>query len=171
MQMRDSLKAPLCQPVAQYSLLTLPLSGMNASARPELKYCSGAVRYFIHSESILLRYQDEDRGPQAEGGGDPGTNSGPEIVIRYAAENRQLSREEIYTLLRKQSIVRRQIKDLEPRLYKSGKTERAGKEKGRVCSAQILVAQRRELSTLDNRQKRHYIQRERYSRKRPSQRR
>lgn len=35
------------------------------------------------------------------------------LLDTLRAENRQLSREEIYTLLRKQSIVRRQIKDLE----------------------------------------------------------
>ncbi|AGR60101.1 Surface presentation of antigens protein SpaM [Salmonella bongori N268-08] len=35
------------------------------------------------------------------------------LLDTLRAENRQLSREEIYSLLRKQSIVRRQIKDLE----------------------------------------------------------
>lgn len=65
-------------------------------------------------ESILLRYQDEDRGLQAEEEAILEQIAGLKLLLdTLRAENRQLSREEIYTLLRKQSIVRRQIKDLE----------------------------------------------------------
>lgn len=64
-------------------------------------------------ESILLRYQDEDRGLQAEEAILEQIAGLKLLLDTLRAENRQLSREEIYTLLRKQSIVRRQIKDLE----------------------------------------------------------
>lgn len=65
-------------------------------------------------ESILLRYQDEDRRLQAEEEAIVEQIAGLKLLLdTLRAENRQLSREEIYALLRKQSIVRRQIKDLE----------------------------------------------------------
>ncbi|ECC1661260.1 SPI-1 type III secretion system protein SpaM [Salmonella enterica subsp. salamae] len=65
-------------------------------------------------ESILLRYQDEDHRLQAEEEAIVEQIAGLKLLLdTLRAENRQLSREEIYSLLRKQSIVRRQIKDLE----------------------------------------------------------
>lgn len=65
-------------------------------------------------ESILLRYQDEDRRLQVEEEAIVEQIAGLKLLLdTLRAENRQLSREEIYALLRKQSIVRRQIKDLE----------------------------------------------------------
>ncbi len=55
-------------------------------------------------ESILLRYQDEDRGLQAEEEAILEQIAGLKLLLdTLRAENRQLSREEIYTLLRKQS--------------------------------------------------------------------
>lgn len=83
-------------------------------------------------ESILLRYQDEDRGLQAEEEALLEQIAGLKLLLdTLRAENRQLSREEIYTLLRKQSIVRRQIKDLELRLYKFRKNGASWKRKGK----------------------------------------
>ncbi|ESB69253.1 type III secretion system protein SpaM [Salmonella enterica subsp. enterica serovar Pullorum str. 13036] len=83
-------------------------------------------------ESILLRYQDEDRGLQAEEEAILEQIAGLKLLLdTLRAENRQLSREEIYTLLRKQSIVRRQIKGLELQIIqiqeKRSELEKKGK--------------------------------------------
>lgn len=51
-------------------------------------------------ESILLRYQDEDRGLQAEEEAILEQIAGLKLLLdTLRAENRQLSREEIYTVL------------------------------------------------------------------------
>ncbi|EMU5657605.1 SPI-1 type III secretion system protein SpaM [Salmonella enterica subsp. houtenae serovar 48:g,z51:-] len=65
-------------------------------------------------ESVLLRYQDEDRMLHAEEEVIVEQIAGLKLLLdTLRAENRQLSREEIYSLLRRQSIVRRQIRDLQ----------------------------------------------------------
>ncbi|EAM9239517.1 type III secretion system protein SpaM [Salmonella enterica subsp. arizonae] len=65
-------------------------------------------------ESVLLRYQDEDRMLYAEEEAIVEQIAGLKLLLdTLRAENRQLSREEIYSLLRRQSIVRRQIRDLQ----------------------------------------------------------
>ncbi|ELR4954854.1 SPI-1 type III secretion system protein SpaM [Salmonella enterica] len=65
-------------------------------------------------ESVLLRYQDEDRMLHAEEEAIVEQIAGLKLLLdTLRAENRQLSREEIYSLLRRQSIVRRQIRDLQ----------------------------------------------------------
>ncbi|ENC7448655.1 SPI-1 type III secretion system protein SpaM [Salmonella enterica] len=65
-------------------------------------------------ESVLLRYQDEDRMLHAEEEAIVEQIAGLKLLLdTLRAENRKLSREEIYSLLRKQSIVRRQIRDLQ----------------------------------------------------------
>ncbi len=83
-------------------------------------------------ESILLRYQDEDRGLQAEEEAILEQIAGLKLLLdTLRAENRQLSREEIYTLLRKQSIVRRQIKDLELQIIQIQENGASWKRKGK----------------------------------------
>ncbi|ODL16408.1 type III secretion system protein SpaM [Salmonella enterica subsp. enterica serovar Kentucky] len=100
-------------------------------------------------ESILLRYQDEDRGLQAEEEAILEQIAGLKLLLdTLRAENRQLSREEIYTLLRKQSIVRRQIKDLELQIIQIQKKSKYWLRKEGNYQRWII------------RQKRHYIQRE-----------
>ncbi|EFT6738352.1 SPI-1 type III secretion system protein SpaM [Salmonella enterica] len=65
-------------------------------------------------ESVLLRYQDEGRMLHAEEEAIVEQITGLKLLLdTLRAENRQLSREEIYSLLRRQSIVRRQIRDLQ----------------------------------------------------------
>ncbi|EBJ1007134.1 type III secretion system protein SpaM [Salmonella enterica] len=65
-------------------------------------------------ESVLLRYQDEDRMLHAEEEAIVEQIAGLKLLLdTLRAENRQLSREEIYSLLRRQSIIRRQIRDLQ----------------------------------------------------------
>ncbi|EAA8370556.1 SPI-1 type III secretion system protein SpaM [Salmonella enterica] len=65
-------------------------------------------------ESVLLRYQNEDRMLYAEEEAIVEQIAGLKLLLdTLRAENRQLSREEIYSLLRRQSIVRRQIRDLQ----------------------------------------------------------
>ncbi|EEF4652509.1 SPI-1 type III secretion system protein SpaM [Salmonella enterica] len=65
-------------------------------------------------ESVLLRYQDEDHMLHAEEEAIVEQIAGLKLLLdTLRAENRQLSREEIYSLLRRQSIVRRQIRDLQ----------------------------------------------------------
>ncbi|EAB2201151.1 SPI-1 type III secretion system protein SpaM [Salmonella enterica] len=65
-------------------------------------------------ESVLLRYQDEGRMLHAEEEAIVEQIAGLKLLLdTLRAENRQLSREEIYSLLRRQSIVRRQIRDLQ----------------------------------------------------------
>lgn len=91
-------------------------------------------------ESILLRYQDEDRRLQVEEEAIVEQIAGLKLLLdTLRAENRQLSREEIYALLRKQSIVRRQIKDLDSRLYKFRKNGASWKRKGKSFRKKVNI--------------------------------
>ncbi len=91
-------------------------------------------------ESILLRYQDEDRGLQAEEEAILEQIAGLKLLLdTLRAENRQLSREEIYTLLRKQSIVRRQIKDLELQIIQIQEKRASWKRKGKSFRKKVNI--------------------------------
>lgn len=91
-------------------------------------------------ESILLRYQDEDRGLQAEEEAILEQIAGLKLLLdTLRAENRQLSREEIYTLLRKQSIVRRQIKDLELQIIQIQENGASWKRKGKSFRKKVNI--------------------------------
>lgn len=113
-------------------------------------------------ESILLRYQDEDRGLQAEEEALLEQIAGLKLLLdTLRAENRQLSREEIYTLLRKQSIVRRQIKDLELQIIQIQENGASWKRKGKSFrKSKYWLRKEGNYQRWIIRQKRHYIQRE-----------
>ncbi|WP_262236861.1 SPI-1 type III secretion system protein SpaM, partial [Escherichia coli] len=114
-------------------------------------------------ESILLRYQDEDRGLQAEEEAILEQIAGLKLLLdTLRAENRQLSREEIYTLLRKQSIVRRQIKDLELQIIQiqEKRSELEKKREEFQKKSKYWLRKEGNYQRWIIRQKRFYIQRE-----------
>ncbi|EGE9241697.1 SPI-1 type III secretion system protein SpaM [Salmonella enterica subsp. enterica serovar Napoli] len=114
-------------------------------------------------ESILLRYQDEDCGLQAEEVALLKQIAGLKLLLdTLRAENRQLSREEIYALLRKQSIVRRQIKDLELQIIQiqEKRSELEKKREEFQKKSKYWLRKEGNYQRWIVRQKRFYIQRE-----------
>ncbi|ECG8591033.1 SPI-1 type III secretion system protein SpaM [Salmonella enterica subsp. salamae] len=114
-------------------------------------------------ESILLRYQDEERQLQSEQEALAEQISGLKMLLdTLRAENRLLSSEEIYSLLRKQSIVRRQIHDLDLQItqLQEKRCELEGKQQELQEKSKYWLRKEGNYQRWITRQKRVYIQRE-----------
>lgn len=114
-------------------------------------------------ESVLLRYQDEDRMLHAEEEAIVEQIAGLKLLLdTLRAENRQLSREEIYSLLRRQSIVRRQIRDLQLQItqIQEKRCELEKKTQEFLEKSKYWLRKEGNYQRWIVRQKRFYIQRE-----------